>query len=180
MDKEGKKRAWFFDRDGVVNRRIIGGYVRTPQEFELLDGVGESLRLVKDAGYVAIIITNQQGVGKGIMTDNDLQAVHTFMQEQLLELYGVQFDDIMACTDLASKPNNCRKPDPSMLLESAKKWNINVQQSWMIGDSISDCEAGRRAGTHTVLLGDYKECEFADYILSDTKYLPKHIAQQIQ
>ncbi len=146
-----KPRAIFFDRDGVINARILGGYVRHWNEFELLEGVIETLRSVKQRGYLAIIITNQRGVGAGMMSEADLTNVHEELQRAMKQKSGVQFDDIVFCTD-SDRTSARRKPSPAMLLEAAEKWNIDLPNSWMIGDSISDIEAGARAGTKTAYL----------------------------
>ncbi len=143
--------AIFFDRDGVINARILGGYVRHWNEFELLPGVVETLREVKRRGYLAIIITNQRGVGLGIMSEADLANVHEEMQNALEREAGVRFDDIIYCTDTDSSSTR-RKPAPTMLFEAAEKWHIDLRNSWMIGDSMSDIEAGKRAGTKTAYL----------------------------
>jgi histidinol-phosphate phosphatase family protein len=144
-------RAIFFDRDGVINARILGGYVRHWNEFELLPGVIETLREVKRRGYLAIIITNQRGVGMGLMSEAQLHAVHEELQREMERKAGVRFDDIFLCTD-ADKSSTRRKPSPAMLLEAAEKWNIDLANSWMIGDTMSDIEAGTRAGTKTAYL----------------------------
>jgi D-glycero-D-manno-heptose 1,7-bisphosphate phosphatase len=144
-------RAIFFDRDGVINARILGGYVRHWNEFELLPGVIETLREIKRQGYLAIIITNQRGVGMGLMSEAQLQEVHEELQRAMEREAGVRFDDIIFCTD-ADKNSTRRKPSPAMLLEAAEKWNIDLVHSWMIGDSMSDIEAGQRAGTKTAYL----------------------------
>jgi D,D-heptose 1,7-bisphosphate phosphatase len=143
--------AIFFDRDGVINARILGGYVRHWNEFELLPGVIETLREIKKRGYLAIIITNQRGVGMGLMSEADLNHVHEELQREMEREAGVRFDDIFYCTD-ADKSSARRKPSPAMLLEAAEKWNIDLANSWMIGDSMSDIEAGTRAGTKTAYL----------------------------
>jgi D-glycero-D-manno-heptose 1,7-bisphosphate phosphatase len=146
-----KSKAIFFDRDGVINKRIVGGYVRSWDGFHFLPDVGETLKEVKDRGYIAIIISNQRGVGLGIMTDADLDSIHTRMQKELVEKYGVEFDDIIISTD-ASNDSKRRKPSPAMLLEAQKKYDIDMAMSWMIGDTTSDIEAGIGAGTKTAFL----------------------------
>ena len=120
-------------------------------EFELSPGVIETLRSVKQRGYLAIIITNQRGVGLGIMSEADLAAIHEELQRAMEREAGVRFDDIFFCTD-AEKSSTRRKPSPAMLLEASEKWNIDLANSWMIGDSMSDIEAGTRAGTKTAYL----------------------------
>lgn len=144
-------KAVFFDRDGVINRRIHGGYVRSWEEFELVEEVAQTVKAVKDMGYLAIVITNQRGVGMGVMSEADLHDIHGKMQDRLHEAEEVRFDDIYYCTD-AEDGSFRRKPSPAMLLEAADKWNIDLSQSWIVGDSSSDVEAGKRAGTRTAYL----------------------------
>ena len=146
-----KSKAFFFDRDGVINERILGGYVRSWKEFIFLPDVGKTLKEIKDRGYITIIITNQRGVGLGLMAESDLANIHTQMQSELQEKYGVQFDDIISCTD-AGNESDRRKPSPAMLLEAQVKYNIDMGMSWMIGDTASDIQAGNRAGTKTAFL----------------------------
>ncbi|HET6512973.1 MAG TPA: HAD family hydrolase [Candidatus Kapabacteria bacterium] len=145
------RKAIFFDRDGVINRRIYGGYVRTWDEFELLEEVAQTVKAVKERGYLAIVITNQQGVGKGVMSEDALLHLHSQLQGRMHELAKVKFDDIYYSTELKEGATR-RKPSPAMLLEAAEKWNIDLAGSWMIGDSVSDVEAGKRAGTKTAFL----------------------------
>jgi D-glycero-D-manno-heptose 1,7-bisphosphate phosphatase len=149
-------KAVFFDRDGVVNKRIVGGYVTTWDEFELLPMIGETLREVARLGYKAIVITNQRGVGLGRMSETDLSAIHDKLQRHLQAEFGVQFDDIISCTD-ATDDSPRRKPSPEMLYEAARKFDIDLSKSWMIGDSHTDIEAGTKAGTKTAfLLNDHE------------------------
>lgn len=150
------QRAVFFDRDGVVNTRIVGGYVTKWDEFVWMPEVGETLQAIKAKGYLAIIITNQRGVGTGKMTQADLDAIHERMQAELQQRFGVRFDDIISCTD-ATNDSLRRKPSPAMIFEARDRWDIDLANSWFIGDSPSDIEAGVRAGTKTVfLLNDHE------------------------
>ena len=110
------------------------------------------LREVKKMGYLAIIVTNQRGVGKGVMSQADLDKIHEALQDKLRESVGDSFDDIYFCTDPDRENSERRKPSPAMLLEAAAKWDIDLGNSWMIGDSDSDIEAGKRAGTKTAYL----------------------------
>ena len=160
-----KSKAIFFDRDGVINERILGGYVRSWDEFHFLPDVGDTLKEIKDRGYIAIIITNQRGVGLGLMKENDLADIHSKMQSELQEKYGVQFDDIIFCTD-AENESGRRKPSPTMLLEAQKKYDIDLGSSWMIGDTVSDIEAGISAGTKTVFLLNEQEKSPEDVTIS--------------
>lgn len=146
------RKAIFFDRDGVINYRPVGDYVKSPAEFAFCPDIFDFLLHIKNLGYLAIVITNQQGVGKGKMTLAQLDEVHNYMQNKLLESICVCFDEIYYCTSLASTGDIRRKPNPGMLLEAIEKYNIDITQSYMIGDSESDVEAGRRAGVRTIFL----------------------------
>jgi D-glycero-D-manno-heptose 1,7-bisphosphate phosphatase len=160
------RQAFFFDRDGIVNRRIIGGYVTTVDEFEFLPDVFPLFRAIKRAGWLAVLVTNQQGLGKGLMTEQDLVAIHTMMQREFLAQTEFQFDDIFFAGELnADTAVMRRKPSPAMLLEAAERWDINLAASWMLGDSLSDAHAGRGAGTRTVLVGKEFNANDADVIV---------------
>lgn len=150
-----QQKAVFFDRDGIVNTRIMGGYVTSIGEFEILPGFFDVFRQVKEAGYLAVLVTNQQGIGKGLMTEADLHTIHEYMQSELLVHTGFVFDDLFFCPDLASVENSCRKPSPAMLLAAIDKWNIDPLQSWMIGDTVSDAKAARAAGVKAILVGNF-------------------------
>ena len=159
--------ALFLDRDGVINHRIIGGYITSPDAFELDEAILPLLRYAKEAGYLLVVITNQQGVGKGLMTLDDLNAVHARMNDLLRTHLGFGIDHVYACTSLASANDPRRKPSPGMLLEAIAEHHIDPQRSWFVGDSRTDAEAGRAAGVNTLLIGPYAETE-ADIVVSAT------------
>ncbi|MBM2815802.1 MAG: histidinol-phosphate phosphatase family protein [Ignavibacteria bacterium] len=164
-----KRKVIFFDRDGIVNHRIINDYIKTPEEFVLKDYFADLFKLFKEAGYLAIIITNQQGIGKGIMSIKELNMVHTHMQNLLIETTGFKFDDIYFCVDLKESNSFRRKPNPGMIFEAIEKWNISASESWMFGDQPTDTAAGRASGVKTALIG-YIESEEnfeADLIFKD-------------
>ena len=161
-------KALFLDRDGIINERIIGGYITKPEAFKLIP---ESLSLfawAKEHGYLTVIVTNQQGIGKGLMTEQDLANVHTYMCAILAE-HGFAPDAIEFCPDLDGANSPRRKPAPGMLLDAAKKLDIDLSSSWMIGDSISDAQAGKHAGTRTILVGDYSDIPEADFICTHVR-----------
>lgn len=166
MIEQNKNKAIFFDRDGVVNYRIVGDYVRHYREFKFMPDFLEFFPRAKNAGYLAIIISNQQGVGKKLMTEEELSEVHAQMQSELNEKFGFSFDDIYTCEALAAENSPMRKPAPGMILAAIKKWNIDPAQSWMIGDSPSDVIAGKAAGVKTILLSPDKNIVIpdADYV----------------
>ncbi len=147
-------RAIFFDRDGIVNKRIIGGYVTSKDEFIFLPKFFELFKIIKQQ-FIAILITNQQGIGKRLMTDEDLFEIHNFMQQQLLINAGYKFDDIFYCPDLAESNSFRRKPNPGMLYEAIEKWKINPSDSYMIGDSESDYFASVSARVNPILVGNF-------------------------
>lgn len=159
------QRAVFFDRDGIVNKRLIGEYVRSVREFVFIDAITDVLSLVHVRGYKAVLVSNQQGVGKGLMTMEDLRVITEHFQRELVRRCGVSFDDIRYCTDLDSDNSPRRKPAPGMLLEAAAEGDIDLSSSWMIGDSVSDVVAGRAAGVRTILVGDHEQVPEADWIV---------------
>lgn len=162
-------KAVFFDRDGVVNMRAVKDYIKNEDEFHFLPDFVEFFGKAIKSNYKTFLITNQQGVGKGIMTIEQLDQVLKFMQNKLIKIYGKGFDDIFYCTDLAESGSYFRKPNPGMILKAIEKWNIDKNLSWVIGDSPSDVIAGRRAGIKTVLIGNYNKNEIpeADYIIKN-------------
>lgn len=190
MDTQPAK-AFFFDRDGIVNQRIMNGYVTGVEDFIMIPDFSPLFQFIKEQGFLAILVTNQQGVGKGLMSESDLQHIHDLMQAILLRQTGYQFDDLYAATELeVSRYSSCcgdqyhppvirRKPSPAMLLEARDRWNLDFSNSWMIGDSISDAEAGRAAGVRTILIGDFELIPTADYIYPTLthalRYLPSMV-----
>ncbi len=142
--------AFFFDRDGVVNQPPPPAmrYLRRWEDFHFIEGMPALLAEVKAAGYLMVLITNQQGVGKGLMSAEDLAELHRAMQAELAE-HGAAFDRIYAATGLAEVDHR-RKPSPQMLHEAASDLGITLAQSWMIGDHDNDMRAGKAAGTGTI------------------------------
>lgn len=159
-------KAFFCDRDGIVNQRIIGDYVKKTDEFIFIDDFFPIFSYAVYKNYFPILITNQQGIGKKLMTDNDLLLIHNYMNRVLKEKTNHNFYDILYCGDLSSSPNNRRKPSPTMIIEAANKHNIDLQNSFMIGDSISDIDAGNSAGCKTILVNE-KFYAKADYNFSN-------------
>jgi D-glycero-D-manno-heptose 1,7-bisphosphate phosphatase len=148
------KKAIFFDRDGVINYRLVGEYVKNLEEFNIIPDLFNFFEKVKKHDYLAIIITNQQGIGKKIMNEKELAMIHNEMQEILKAKTGYVFDDILYCSDLNETNSFRRKPNPGMILEAINKWNIDAGKSFMIGDRKSDILAGKNAGVKTILIGN--------------------------
>lgn len=144
--------ALFFDRDGIINRRRFDDYVKTWEEFEFLPEIFMVLGKVIAAGYRPILITNQRGISRGLMSLDDLTTIHDRMQQELRQRSGAEFAAIYYCPHGNDEGCDCRKPLPGMLLRAAREHRIDLASSWMVGDSESDVEAGIAAGCRTVLV----------------------------
>lgn len=146
-------REWtlFLDRDGVINYEKPGDYVYNWNEFIFYEGVPEALKLLSGIFGLMIMVTNQRGIGKGLMTEEDLQDIHNRML-QAIKAAGGSIDRIYFCTSL-SDDDPLRKPNPGMALLAKKDYpRIEFSKSIMVGNNISDMEFGRNAGMHTVFL----------------------------
>jgi D-glycero-D-manno-heptose 1,7-bisphosphate phosphatase len=143
----------FLDRDGVLNRER-GDYSYRLQDFEILPDVKESLKILKNSGYLLIVITNQAGIAKGIYGREDVLNCHEYLQQQT----GRLIDDIYFCPHHPIFSSSLlRKPDSLMLEKAIAKWNIDPTRSFMIGDSIRDIEAAEKVGVKGLFVGDKKE-----------------------
>lgn len=143
-----------FDRDGVVNIRPVGEYVTDFSDFRFCEDFLRFFAYIKSCGYLAILVSNQQCVGKGLAAAEDVEELHRKMQAELAKRCASNFDGIFWCGDLKSANSPRRKPNPGMLFEAIEKFAVDKQNSCMIGDSMSDIEAGNRAGLRTVLVGN--------------------------
>ncbi len=169
MNRLKKKRAIFFDRDGVINYRLVNEYVKHPDEFRFIPDFFSFFRWVKEKNFLAIVVTNQQGLSKGFMTEDDFREITDKMQTMVKEKTDFTFDDVYYCKDKQETQSWRRKPNPGMLLEAKEKWNVDMQNSWMIGDRKSDAQAGKAAGVNTILLGLHNKKEenpAADFIVN--------------
>lgn len=144
------RRAVFLDRDGVINRCIIREGKSLPphsmEELEILPGVPEALKALRQAGYLLIVVTNQPDVATGVQKMENVEKIHAHLMGHL------PLDEIRACFHVDADNCGCRKPKPGMLLEAAEKHGVNLADSFMIGDRWRDIEAGRRAGCATILV----------------------------
>lgn len=143
-------KAVFLDRDGVINQTIFRmGKPRAPyllSEFELLAGVSEACQILKQHNYLLIVVTNQPDVARGWVGREAVDAVNERVLQEL------PIDELYACFHTNSDDCACRKPRPGMLLDAAKKWNIDLKASYMVGDRLSDIEAGQEAGCRSILI----------------------------
>lgn len=145
------QRVVFLDRDGVINKKLEGDYVKSYDEFVFLPGVIDAIRNIKQKGLRVIIITNQSGVGRGIMSEDDLTNVHEQMLAELKK-EGVTIDAIYHCPHSPDNECNCRKPKDGLFKQALRDFNIDIKNSWMIGDEQKDIDAGEKAGCKTYLL----------------------------
>lgn len=151
----------FLDRDGVINKRIIGGYVQNAASFQALEGVVEAISVFKEIFGRIFVVTNQQGIGKGIMTADDLRQVHNCMESKL----SIKFDGIYFSPFLAAENNIMRKPNPGMAFEAKKDFpEIDLEKSIMVGDSVSDIQFGKNANMKTVYISAKEENADADMV----------------
>ena len=150
IDKVVMRRAIFLDRDGVVvvpEFRDGRSYApRSLETFRLYDDAPASIQSLKDAGFIVIVVTNQPDVGEGLIDLEVIEAMHKRLSELVL------IDDIEVCYH--AKHDDCRrrKPLPGMLEDAVKKWDIDVSASFMVGDRLSDIQAGQAAGCQTVYI----------------------------
>lgn len=159
---QNKQKAVFLDRDGTINKYV--GFLRDIDEFEPLDGASDAIKRINASGYLAIVVTNQPVIARGEVSFEELERIHNKM-ETLLGKEGAYLDAIYFCPHHPHKgyegerPElkfdcNCRKPKPGMLLKAAQDFNIDLAQSWMIGDGENDIRAGQNAGCRTALIGN--------------------------
>ncbi|UOQ65075.1 D-glycero-alpha-D-manno-heptose-1,7-bisphosphate 7-phosphatase [Hymenobacter volaticus] len=143
-------KAVFLDRDGVLNHEI-GDYVWQPDKFVVMEGVPESLAQLKRAGYYLIVVTNQAGIAKGLYTAADVQACHAKLQAVCGNLLDALY---FAPAHPSVSESLLRKPDSLMLEKALARFHLDPAQCWMVGDRYRDMEAGKKAGVHSILVGE--------------------------
>ena len=162
----------FLDRDGVINKEI--NYLYKIKDFEFLGGVFEACSFFQLLNYSIIIISNQSGIGRGIYSEQDYIKVNNWMLNEF-SLKNISILDTFHCPHLPTAYCNCRKPNPGMFLEAKKKYNIDMNLSWMIGDKETDIESANRAGiNNTVLVRSGHEI---DELNSTSKFIIDSISQ---
>lgn len=146
------KRCVFLDRDGVLNATIFRNgkdcSPRSLSELQVFDYVKNSLNRLRSKEYLLIVVTNQPDVARGLMTESDLKDINDYMKK---ELY---LDDLFTCTHDSQHECHCRKPRPGMLMEAAKKHQISLENSFMVGDRLTDVQAGLHAGCTSFLISE--------------------------
>jgi D-glycero-D-manno-heptose 1,7-bisphosphate phosphatase len=145
------RRAVFLDRDGVINENLDGAYVETWQAFRFLPGALEAVAKLRAAGWTVVVVTNQAGVGKGVMTEDGLGEIHRLMVAEI-EASGGGVAAVMYCPHRVEEGCECRKPQPGMLRRAATELGLDLAQSVLVGDNVSDVEAARAAGCRAILV----------------------------
>ncbi len=174
--------AVFLDRDGTIVREVE--YMRSPKQLRLLRGTGEAIRRLNEAGLAVVVATNQSGIARGLLAEEDLEAIHAELRRRLANR-GASLDAIYYCPHHPQGARveyrrrcRCRKPAPGMLRRAAKELDLDLQRSFAVGDSNRDLDAGRRVGCRTVLVrtGYGRETEAgwrgaarADYAAADIR-----------
>ena len=157
-----KQKAIFSDRDGTINKDA--GLLYKEDQFELSDGASEAIRIINNSGYLALCVTNQSVVARGLCTEDDVRCIHNKM-ETLLGERGAYLDGVAFCPHHPDKgypeerPEykircDCRKPGVGMITDFARRFNIDLSESWMVGDTETDMQCGVNAGLHTCLIGN--------------------------
>ena len=148
------RRAVFLDRDGTLN--VNFGYVHRPKDWEWISGAVPALKALQDAGFALVIVTNQAGIARGYYPASAVEALHHWVQDELAA-HGIGLSGIYYCPhhpDFGEiRQCGCRKPQSGMLLQAASELALDLSQSWIIGDQMSDAAAGLHAGTKAVVIG---------------------------
>lgn len=147
------QKAVFLDRDGVINRCAAPHcYITRWKDFEFLPGAIDGIKMLNEAGYLVLIVTNQRGIARGMCTAEQIATLHRSMCEEL-EKMGAHIDGIYVCPHDDGECE-CRKPEIGLFLQAESEWYIDKEKSWCIGDFQSDIEAGNKYGINTILIGD--------------------------
>ena len=141
------------DRDGVINQRIVGGYVTSWEKFVFLPGALDALRLLTEKNYHVIVVSNQAGVGKGLMTAADLQEITRSFLEAV-DAQGGRIRSVYYCTHRVEDDCQCRKPKPGLLLKAQAEHHFSFQETFLIGDSESDLLAAHAVGCPTIMISN--------------------------
>ncbi|GHV75434.1 histidinol phosphate phosphatase [Spirochaetia bacterium] len=172
-----RQKAVFLDRDGTINK--LTGFITRPEAFELIDGAAEAIRKINSAGYLTIVITNQPVIARGEASLEDVEEIHNKMEAELGKR-GAYVDDIFFCPHHpdrgfpGERPEykidcECRKPKPGMILKAAAQYNIDLSQSYMVGDAARDMGAGTAAGCTPALVGGAVPKGYTGMVFRDLK-----------
>jgi histidinol-phosphate phosphatase family protein len=154
----GIDHSWtlFLDRDGVINERLMDDYVKKIEEFKFIEGVQEAIKVFSHHFKYIFVVTNQQGIGKGLMSESNLNDIHRFMIQEV-EAQGGRIDKCYFAPQLASENSDLRKPNSGMAIRAQHDFEgVDFSRSIMIGDSDSDIEFGKKLGMKTIKISEKK------------------------
>jgi D-glycero-D-manno-heptose 1,7-bisphosphate phosphatase len=175
MNSKQNGKAVFLDRDGVINPLVYHqeqGIIDSPftvEQFGLLPHAGEAVKRLREMGYKTVLVSNQPGIAKGHLTEETFEKIREKMENELaryatfLDAQYYCFHHPEAVLENMRITCGCRKPSPGMLLQAAEEMRLDLSRSWMIGDGLTDIQAGKSAGTRTILIGKMK-CELCHYL----------------
>jgi|TARA_B100002049_G_scaffold132474_1_gene98053 D-glycero-D-manno-heptose 1,7-bisphosphate phosphatase len=143
-------KAIFLDRDGVINKERKD-YVKSVEEFQIIDNIPKVIKILKEKGFVVIVITNQSAINRGLVTIETLNEIHNHLQK-ILKDNNTSIDDFYFCPHIPDENCQCRKPNPGMLIKAVQDHDIDMNQSFMIGNSLTDVQAAQKAGCKGILL----------------------------
>jgi D-glycero-D-manno-heptose 1,7-bisphosphate phosphatase len=183
MVEASQRRAVFIDRDGTISEEV--GYVNHPSRYRVFPYAAEAIKQLNEAGWLAVLITNQAGVARGYFTEDVIGAVHTLLAQEL-ERGGARLDAIYYCPHHPSVGEppyrsdcDCRKPRPGLIRRAAADLDIDLDASWMVGDRYSDTELARNAGTRAALvLSGYGRGEW-EYQRGAWRHQPDLVAENL-
>ncbi len=173
-------KALFLDRDGTINAGVpFFERVDSVDKVQLLLNTLEGLRLLAQLDYICFFVTNQAGLAEGLISEGDFEAINKEVLKQI-EPSGIKIVKTYVCPHSESSNCDCRKPKPKLLLDAAREYGIDLTQSWMIGDRLTDIETGTNAGTKTILVqtGSEKNAPTATYVAKDLLAAAIHIASK--
>ena len=173
------KRAVFLDRDGVINEVLTKRvkFVNNPKQLYFLPGVEEAIKSLNEYFDYVFVVTNQGGIGLGYMKEKQLHKIHDYMIVEL-EKKGATIHEVAYCPHKPKAGCECRKPNSKMILDLGEKYNIDLEKSYMVGDTDTDIIAGKKAGTKTVFLG--KRDPLADAVCPNLKEAAQWIIRDIK
>ncbi|MDQ1592374.1 MAG: D-glycero-D-manno-heptose 1,7-bisphosphate phosphatase [Pyrinomonadaceae bacterium] len=183
MGGVSKRRAVFIDRDGTISEEV--GYVNHPSRYRVFPYAAEAIKVLNEAGWLAVLVTNQAGVARGYFTEDVIGAVHTLLAQEL-ERGGARLDAIYYCPHHPSVGEppyrfdcDCRKPRPGLIRRAAADLDIDLAASWMVGDRYGDTELARNAGTRAALvLSGYGRGEW-EYQRAAWRHQPDLVAENL-
>ena len=171
---KNEKQVIFLDRDGVINKEV--GYLHHIKDFEFIDGVFSACQYFQKIGYSIIIVTNQSGIARGYYQEEDFHVLTQWMVKEFSN-NNIDILDVFFCPHGPESTCNCRKPNPGMLLDAKEKYNIDMNNSWMIGDKEADVGAANSAGIDNTIL--VKTGHNIDEPNSKAKFILKSIKETI-